>query len=59
MGGVIHTGCCHRSEILPFGPPPVPGDYGGDGKTDFVVWRPGDGNWFMINSSDGNIATRQ
>jgi len=31
----------------------VPGDYDGDGKTDFAVWRPNGGNWFIIPSSTG------
>jgi alpha-beta hydrolase superfamily lysophospholipase len=30
---------------------PMPGDYDGDGNTDFAVWRPGEGNWYIINSS--------
>ena len=32
---------------------PVPGDYDGDGKTDIAIWRPGDGMWYIIRSSDG------
>jgi spore coat protein A, manganese oxidase len=32
---------------------PVPGDYDGDGKTDFSVFRPSTGVWWVTRSSDG------
>lgn len=33
---------------------PVPGDYDGDGKTDFSVFRPSTGEWFVLQSSDNS-----
>lgn len=34
------------------GDEPVPGDYDGDGKTDFSIFRPSTGEWYVLQSSD-------
>jgi len=37
---------------------PSPGDYDGDGKSDFAVFRPTEGIWFIMQSSNGITRTQ-
>jgi hypothetical protein len=38
---------------------PVPGDYSGDGRTDFAVWRPSTGEWLIKDSVSGAEHSQQ
>jgi hypothetical protein len=33
----------------------VEADYDGDNKDDIAVFRPSDGNWYILRSSDGSV----
>lgn len=37
----------------------TPGDDDGDGRIDCAVWRPADGTWLIINSSNGSLTGRK
>jgi hypothetical protein len=34
-------------------------DYDGDGLTDYAVWRPASGIWYILNSANGGVTVQQ
>jgi hypothetical protein len=46
------TGVSHSYTILPAVPPKTRTDIDGDGKMDPVVWRPGNGMWYGLKSTE-------
>ncbi len=47
----VLTGSCNA--------PHIKSDYDGDGKADVAVWRPSDGNWRILQSSDNTLRIQQ
>ncbi len=54
--GTLSTGPQINISFGQAGDIPVPGDFDGDGKVDQAVYRPGEGNWYVLRSSDSQTS---
>ena len=53
LGRACVAGPCDAPNAI-FGPP---GDYDGSGQTNYAVWRPSEGNWYVLPSNSNNTNT--
>jgi hypothetical protein len=49
----------HAQVIGPIVPRATGQDYTGDGRADFVIWRPSTGQWWISNSATGAVRVQQ
>lgn len=47
------------AQIGSTGRPPTPQDYTGDGRADYVIWRPSTGEWWISDSATGAVRVQQ
>jgi sugar lactone lactonase YvrE len=57
-----YYGTCHDPIVQQFGLPgdyPLAGDFDDDGVSDYIVWRPSTGMWFILKSYDYTVVAIQ